>query len=48
MTPIRKVDNVVVGEGTRGPVTEDIQQAFFDLVERRTDDHDDWFEYVEI
>ncbi|MFC4553397.1 MULTISPECIES: branched-chain amino acid transaminase [Halorussus] len=47
VTPIRKVDNVTIGEGTRGPVTEEIQSAFFDLVERRTDDHDEWFEYVE-
>jgi branched-chain amino acid aminotransferase len=46
VTPIRKVDNVVIGSGTRGPVTEEIQQAFFDLVERRTDAHDEWFTYV--
>jgi len=46
VTPIRKVDNVVIGSGTRGPVTEEIQSAFFDLVERRTDAHDDWFTYV--
>jgi branched-chain amino acid aminotransferase len=46
VTPIRQVDNVVVGEGTRGPVTEEIQSAFFDLVERRTDDHEEWFTYV--
>ena len=46
VTPIRKVDNVVIGDGSRGPVTEELQSAFFDLVNRRTDDHDDWFEYV--
>ncbi|WP_138007706.1 branched-chain amino acid transaminase [Halalkalirubrum salinum] len=46
VTPIRKVDNVVIGEGTRGPVTEELQSAFFDLVERRTDAHDEWFTYV--
>jgi branched-chain amino acid aminotransferase len=46
VTPIRKVDNVTIGSGTRGPVTEEIQSAFFDLVERRTDAHDDWFHYV--
>jgi branched-chain amino acid aminotransferase len=46
VTPIRKVGNVEIGEGTRGPVTEEIQQTFFDLVERRTDDHDEWFLYV--
>jgi branched-chain amino acid aminotransferase len=48
VTPIRKVDNVEIGSGTRGPVTEEIQNAFFDLVERRSDDHDDWFRYVEV
>ncbi|MDR5673033.1 Branched-chain amino acid aminotransferase/4-amino-4-deoxychorismate lyase [Halalkaliarchaeum sp. AArc-CO] len=46
VTPIRKVDNVEIGGGTRGPVTEEIQQAFFELVERKTDAHDDWFTYV--
>ena len=46
VTPIRKVDNVVIGDGSRGPVTEELQQAFFDLVERRTDAHEEWFTYV--
>ncbi|RDI71574.1 branched-chain amino acid transaminase [Halopelagius longus] len=46
ITPIRKVDNVVIGNGTRGPVTEELQQAFFDLVEGRSDDHEEWFTYV--
>ena len=46
VTPIKQVDNVTIGDGSRGPVTEELQQAFFDLVERRTDDHDDWFTYV--
>ena len=46
VTPIRQVDNVEIGSGSRGPVTEDLQTAFFDLVERRTDDHDEWFNYV--
>ncbi|MBB6647124.1 branched-chain amino acid transaminase [Halobellus ruber] len=46
VTPIRKVDNVTIGSGSRGPVTEELQQAFFDLVERRTDAHEEWFTYV--
>jgi len=46
VTPIRQVDNVQIADGTRGPVTEDLQSAFFDLVERQTDAHDDWFTYV--
>ena len=46
VTPIKQVDNVTIGSGTRGPVTEELQTAFFDLVERETDDHDEWFTYV--
>jgi branched-chain amino acid aminotransferase len=46
VTPIRQVDNVEVGDGSRGPVTEELQSAFFDLVNRRVDDHDEWFTYV--
>src|SRR6056297_1518991 len=47
VTPIRQVDNVEIGEGGRGPVTEEIQSRFFDIVNRRTDDYEEWFEYVE-
>ncbi|MFC4988553.1 MULTISPECIES: branched-chain amino acid transaminase [Saliphagus] len=46
VTPIRKVDNVVIGEGTRGPVTEEIQQRFFEIVEGEAEGYDDWFTYV--
>jgi len=46
VTPIRQVDNVEIGDGGRGPVTEELQSAFFDLVNRRTDDHEEWFTYV--
>jgi branched-chain amino acid aminotransferase len=46
VTPIRKVDNVVIADGDRGPVTEEIQSKFFEVVERRTDEYDEWFTYV--
>jgi len=46
VTPIRSVDDNEIGEGTKGPVTDEIQQEFFDLVEGRLDDYDDWFTYV--
>ncbi|MCU4925439.1 branched-chain amino acid transaminase [Halobacteria archaeon AArc-dxtr1] len=46
VTPIRKVDNVVIGDGSRGPVTEELQAKFFEVVERRTDEYDEWFTYV--
>lgn len=46
VTPIRRVDNVEIGSGTRGPVTEELQQAYFDLVAGELDGYDDWFTYV--
>ncbi len=45
ITPIRSVDDVTIGPGERGPVTEDIQSKFFEVVERRTDAYDEWFLY---
>lgn len=46
VTPIRKVDNVVIGNGSRGPVTKELQNKFFEVVERRTGEYDEWFDYV--
>ncbi|MFB6172949.1 MAG: branched-chain amino acid transaminase [Haloarculaceae archaeon] len=48
VTPIRSVDDNQIGAGTKGPVTGELQQRFFDVIERRTDDHDDWFTYVDV
>jgi branched-chain amino acid aminotransferase len=46
VTPIRSVDDNEIGTGTRGPVTEEVQQSFFDVVEGREPGYDDWFTYV--
>ncbi len=46
VTPIKTVDDTEIGDGSRGPVTEEIQSRFFEVIERRTDDHDEWFTYV--
>jgi branched-chain amino acid aminotransferase len=43
ITPVSKIDNLVIGEGRRGPVTEKIQSAFFDIVEGRAEDTHGWF-----
>ena len=32
LTPIREVDDRQIGAGSRGPMTEDIQKAFFDVI----------------
>jgi branched-chain amino acid aminotransferase len=42
VTPIRSVDRVTIGRGKRGPVTEELQKAFFDVIEGRADDEYGW------
>jgi len=46
ITPIRSVDKITVGRGTRGPVTESLQRAFFDVVECRVPDEHGWLTFV--
>src|SRR5258708_31737615 len=46
ITPIRSVDKIQVGNGRRGPITEALQQAFFDVINGRTDDKHAWLEFV--
>lgn len=46
ITPIRSVDRLPVGNGSRGPFTERLQTAFFDILEGRADDRFEWLEYL--
>lgn len=46
VTPIRSVDRSVVGSGKRGPITTEIQRAFFGLVSGQIEDHWGWLEPV--
>jgi len=46
VTPIRSVDEKTIGEGTKGPVTDDIQSKFFEIVEEQPDEYADWFHPV--
>ncbi len=39
ITPIRSVDKYTIGSGQRGPITEELQNAFFDVVRRGHDPH---------
>ncbi|PYV12237.1 MAG: branched chain amino acid aminotransferase [Acidobacteria bacterium] len=43
VTPIRSVDKIEVGNGTRGPITERIQREFFAYVEGSREDTHGWF-----
>ncbi|HTG00753.1 MAG TPA: branched-chain amino acid transaminase [Nitrospirota bacterium] len=42
ITPIREVDNRILGAGKPGPVTKELQAAFFDIVHGRDSRHADW------
>jgi branched-chain amino acid aminotransferase len=46
VTPIRTVDKVKVGRGRRGPVTEALQQKFFQIVRGETPDTYGWLQPV--
>ena len=42
VTPIRELDGRIIGEGSRGPITEKIQAAFFDIVNGRNPKYHAW------
>jgi branched-chain amino acid aminotransferase len=42
ITPIRSVDRIPVGAGTRGPVTERLQKDFFLLLDGEAEDRYGW------
>ncbi|NVO05226.1 MAG: branched-chain amino acid transaminase [Rhodoferax sp.] len=46
VTPIREVDRVEIGSGSRGPITEKIQSAFFDIVNGRNPKYAHWLSKV--
>jgi len=46
ITPIREVDDRPVGEGHRGPITKELQGAFFAATKGETDRYADWLTYV--
>jgi branched-chain amino acid aminotransferase len=46
ITPIREVDDRLVGEGHRGPITKELQGAFFAATKGETERYADWLAYV--
>jgi len=47
ITPIRSVDRIEIGSGKRGPITEQLQSAFFGLFDGSTEDSDGWLESLD-
>jgi len=46
ITPVRSVDRIVVGRGRRGPITEELQKAFFGILEGSAPDRYGWLTLV--
>jgi len=47
VTPIRTVDEYTIGSGSRGPITKELQDAFFEVVQEGHDPHD-WLTFVDV
>ena len=46
VTPIRELDGRQIGEGHRGPITEQLQALYFDTVQGKAEQYDDWLTYI--
>ncbi len=46
VTPVRELDNRAIGDGVRGPVTEKLQEMFFDIANGRNDKYSQWLTYI--
>src|ERR1051326_117312 len=48
ITPIRSIDKIVIGTGSRGPITERLQRAFFDVIDGKEPDRLGWLTPVNV
>lgn len=46
VTPIREVDGRTIGKGEPGPITLEVQKAFFDIVRGKEKSHPEWLTLV--
>ena len=46
ITPVRDVDARMIGEGSRGPITEIIQSSYFDIVFGRNEKYKHYLTYI--
>lgn len=47
VTPIRSLDDRIIGDGKPGPVTKLLQSTYFDAVRGKRKEYDAWLTYVE-
>jgi branched-chain amino acid aminotransferase len=46
VTPVKSIDKITIGDGRRGPITEALQRAFFDVINGEVPDTHHWLTYV--
>jgi len=47
VTPISEIDNRTIADGIPGPVTKELQAAFFDVVKGKNQKYSQWLDYLE-
>ncbi len=48
LTPMRSIDDIDIGDGTRGEVTSAVQAAFEDALHGRTERYREWLDVVQV
>ena len=46
LSPIRSIDKIQIGKGKRGPVTKEIQDSLFDIVNNKVEDKYGWLDFI--
>ncbi|MBU1075786.1 MAG: branched-chain amino acid transaminase [Spirochaetes bacterium] len=46
ITPVSKIDNIVINNGKRGPVTEKLQKEFFSIINGKGKDKYEWLTFI--
>jgi branched-chain amino acid aminotransferase len=46
VTPIREIDGRTIGDGKRGPITERLQEKFFEIVHGKDSAYVSWLTYI--
>lgn len=46
VTPVKSLDHRVIGSGSRGPMTKQLQEAYFDIVYGRNDKYKHYLTYI--
>jgi branched-chain amino acid aminotransferase len=47
ITPVREVDNRPIGDGKPGPITQKLQQTFFEVVKGEKVVHPEWLSFID-